>query len=119
MIGVYSPSVNPIRPAFEPGSFADSPAQAARIMPSQMQRAGLMTEIDQMDRQLPDYQRRPTPVIHHPRLAPSAISSEQFLLARQAFGPGYAHNVQQTNIARISDMYQDMPRFRNQVDLLA
>jgi len=33
--------------------------------------------------------------------------------------PGFLHNVAQTNIARISNLYKDVPRFRNEVDILA
>ena len=57
--------------------------------------------------------------IYHPKQAPSAITSENFLAARAMMNPGYTHNAAQTNIVRISNLYRDVPRFRNEIDILA
>ena len=57
--------------------------------------------------------------IYHPKQAPSAVSSENFLLARAALNPGHVHNMAQSNIARISNLYKETPRFRNDIDILA
>ena len=57
--------------------------------------------------------------IYHPKQAPSAITSENFLAARAIMNPGYTHNAAQTNIARVSNLYKDVPRFRNEIDILA
>lgn len=57
--------------------------------------------------------------IYHPKQAPSAITSENFLAARAMLNPGYTHNTAQTNIARVSNLYSDVPRFRNEIDILA
>ena len=57
--------------------------------------------------------------IYHPKQAPSAITSENFLAARAIMNPGYTHNAAQTNIARVSNLYRDVPRFRNEIDILA
>jgi hypothetical protein len=57
--------------------------------------------------------------VYHPRQAPSAISSENYLAARAAMNPGFVHNVAHTNSARISNLYKDVPRFRDHVDLIA
>ena len=57
--------------------------------------------------------------IYHPKQAPSAITSENFLAARAMMNPGYTHNAAQTNIARVSNLYRDVPRFRSEIDILA
>ncbi|MDA7560651.1 hypothetical protein N8860_02740 [Alphaproteobacteria bacterium] len=57
--------------------------------------------------------------IYHPKQAPSAIMSENFLAARAMMQPGFTHNAAQTNIARISNLYKEVPRFRNEIDILA
>ena len=57
--------------------------------------------------------------VYHPRQAPSAISSENYLAARAAMNPGFVHNMAHTNGARISNLYKEAPRFRNHLDLIA
>ena len=64
------------------------------------------------------YSRR-LPMITSPRLAPSAISTEQALQARSLLTPEYQHNMLATRIARISNLHAETPRFRNQLDILA
>ena len=66
-----------------------------------------------------DFARIPHARVYHPKQAPSAIASENFLAARASMNPGFIHNVAQTNIARVSNLYKDVPRFRNEVDILA
>jgi len=66
-----------------------------------------------------DFSRVPHARVYHPKQAPSAIASENFLAARSSMNPGFIHNVAQTNIARISNLYKDVPRFRSEVDILA
>ena len=61
----------------------------------------------------------PQALIYHPKQAPSAITSENFLNARALLSAGFTHNVAQTKMARISNLYRDAPRFRNHVDILA
>ena len=56
--------------------------------------------------------------IYSPRQAPSAISSENFLAARATLSPGFVHNAAQTNIARVSNLYRETPRFHSEIDLL-
>jgi hypothetical protein len=57
--------------------------------------------------------------ISHPRYAPSSVSSEEFLVARAGMAPVYNHNMAATREARTSNLHEDMPRFRDQIDLLA
>jgi hypothetical protein len=67
-----------------------------------------------------DYQRHTQPmVLRHPRQAPSAVSSEQFLSARSLLAPAFQHSVMATKIAHISNLHAEAPRFRDQVDILA
>jgi hypothetical protein len=56
--------------------------------------------------------------IFSPRQAPSAISSENFLSARATLSPGFVHNAAQTNMARVSNLYRETPRFHSEIDLL-
>ncbi len=57
--------------------------------------------------------------IYHPRMAPSSISSEEFLVARFSFSPQYSHNMAATRDARTSNLHEETPRFRDQIDILA
>jgi len=61
----------------------------------------------------------PQTTISHPRLAPSSISSEEFLIARSGMSPGYNQNMSATREARTSNIHEEMPRFRDQIDILA
>jgi len=65
-----------------------------------------------------NYQTMPQARIYHPKQAPSAIMSENFLAARAALNPGFVQNTAHTNIARVSNLYRDVPRFRNELDIL-
>ena len=66
----------------------------------------------------PNYPNIPHARIYHPKQSPSAISSENFLRARAALNPRYMHNEVQTNIARVSNLYRDVPQFKNELDIL-
>jgi hypothetical protein len=65
-----------------------------------------------------NYQTMPQARIYHPKQAPSAIMSENFLAARAALNPGFVQNIAHTNISRVSNLYRDVPRFRNELDIL-
>ena len=43
----------------------------------------------------------------------------KFLAARAALNPGFVHNMAHTNSARISNLYKEVPRFHNHLDLIA
>jgi hypothetical protein len=66
-----------------------------------------------------NYHSMPQARIYHPKQAPSAVMSENFLTARAALNPGFMQNVAQTNIARVSNLYRDIPEFKNDLDILA
>ena len=65
-----------------------------------------------------NYHSLPQARIYHPKQAPSAVLSENFLTARAALNPGFMQNVAQTNIARVSNLYRDIPEFKNDLDIL-
>ena len=65
-----------------------------------------------------NYHSMPQARIYHPKQAPSAVMSENFLTARAALNPGFIQNVAQTNIARVSNLYRDIPEFKNDLDIL-
>ena len=65
-----------------------------------------------------NYHSMPQARIYHPKQAPSAVMSENFLTARAALNPGFMQNVAQTNIARVSNLYRDIPEFKNNLDIL-
>ena len=65
-----------------------------------------------------NYHSMPQARIYHPKQAPSAVTSENFLTARAALNPGFMQNIAQTNIARVSNLYQDIPEFKNDLDIL-
>jgi len=65
-----------------------------------------------------NHQTMPHARVYHPKQAPSAIMSENFLAARATLNPGFMQNIAQTNIARVSNVYKDIPRFRNELDIL-
>lgn len=65
-----------------------------------------------------DYVRMPT-ILTNPRLAPSTVTSEQALQSRTLLTPQFQHNVMSTRMMRISNLFADAPRFRNQLDILA
>jgi hypothetical protein len=62
---------------------------------------------------------QPPALVKHPRMAPSAVTSEQYLIAKAGSAPVFVHNVASSKIARISNLYADAPRFASQVDILA
>ena len=65
-----------------------------------------------------NYHSMPQARIYHPKQAPSAVTSENFLTARAALNPGFMQNIAQTNIARVSNLYRDIPEFKNDLDIL-
>jgi len=66
----------------------------------------------------PNYPGLPHARIYHPKQSPSAILSENFLQARAALNPGFMHHAAQTNIARVSNLYRDIPQFKNELDIV-
>ena len=57
--------------------------------------------------------------IFHPSQAPSAQITENLIMARALMAPAYAHSGAATKMARLSNMFQDLPRFGSAVNLLS
>ena len=93
-------------------------SMSASRMPTERQTVNGVEVLDSGNRLGPNYPNMPHARIYHPKQAPSAISSENFLQSRAALNPGFLHNVAQTNIARVSNLYGDVPQFENELDIL-
>jgi len=87
-------------------------------MPSDLAVNPRMAPVPAVDSLARDYNRRPL-MITNPRLAPSTVTTEQAFQARNLLAPQFQHNIMATRMARISNMYAEAPRFRNQLDILA
>ena len=90
----------------------------ANSVPNQRQTANGLLPVTHMNQSSPYHPQR-QPMIASPRLAPSTISTEQALASRAQMAPEFRHNVMVTRMLRTSNLYSDMPRFRNQLDILA
>ena len=95
-----------------------SGVSSASLMPTARQTINGIEAAHPTSRLSPDFTNMQHARIYSPRQAPSAITSENFLAARASLSPGFVHNAAQSNIARISNMYKDAPRFRNEIDIL-
>ena len=120
---VYIPTNN--SPIMRPkaASFIDEGATRhntiARVMPTLQQGGGTITPANQPDDLAREFHRKPLQQIYNPRQAPSAISSENFFAARALMSAAFAHDIASTKEARISNLYKDIPKFRNEIDILA
>ena len=100
---------------------AHSPAKAvtASLMPPERHTAAYIEPSESISRIFSEHSGFPLSQIRSARQAPSTIVTEQYLQARAASGPIYIQNVSATRMERISNLYADAPRFRNQIDILA
>ena len=94
-------------------------ADSASPMPSERLTAGYIEPAKPISRIFSDHSGMPISQIRSARQAPSAIITEQYLKARAASGPVYIQDMSATRSERISNLYADAPRFRNQIDILA
>ncbi|OUU14348.1 MAG: hypothetical protein CBB97_25020 [Candidatus Endolissoclinum sp. TMED37] len=90
----------------------------ANSVPNLRQTMNGVLPVTRLNHSVP-FQPQRQPVIASPRLSPSTISTEQALASRAQLAPEFMHNVLSTRILRTSNLYADMPRFRNQLDILA
>ena len=97
---------------------AGSGVSSANLVPTPRQTINGVETAHPTARLLPDFTNMQHARIYSPRQAPSAVTSENFLAARAGLSPGFVHNAAHSNIARISNMYRDAPRFRNEIDIL-
>ena len=91
---------------------------SASLMPTERQTISGVDVLHASNNLGSNYPNMPHARIYHPRQAPSAILSENFLQARASLNPGFVHNSLQTNIARLSNLYRDVPQFKNTLDIL-
>ena len=104
-------------------SLSQSPSGTAKplsasLMPNERQTISGVDVLHASNNLGLNYPNMPHARIYHPRQAPSAILSENFLQARASLNPGFIHNSLQTNIARLSNLYRDVPQFKNTLDIL-
>ena len=104
-------------PVTRGGGGIDSLAIGASGVPNGRQTVNGLVPV-QTERSDQDYRRR-LPMIVSPRLAPSAVSTEQALQSRAQMAPEFQHNMMATRILRTSNLHAETPRFRNQIDILA
>jgi hypothetical protein len=118
----YTEPSQPLRPHPENGLGQSVSRTAgissASLMPTPRQTVNGVEVIHPGSALPQNYQTMPQARIYHPKQAPSAVMSENFLAARAALNPGFVQNTAHTNIARISNLYRDVPRFRNELDIL-
>ena len=122
VIPPYTEPNQPLRPGPESGLGQSVSRTAgissASLMPTPRQTLSGVEVIHPGSALQQNYQTMPQARIYHPKQAPSAIMSENFLAARAALNPGFVQNTAHTNIARVSNLYRDVPRFRNELDIL-
>ena len=108
------------RPERNPGQSASgvSTPVSASLMPTERQTVHGLEVLHASSQLEPNYPNMPHARIYHPKQSPSAISSENFLQARAVLNPGFVHNAVQTNIARVSNLYRDVPQFKSELDIL-
>ena len=56
---------------------------------------------------------------YNKRQAPSNVTAEAYLAARNNFGPVYVHSELITRLQNVSNLVKHPPRFRDSVDILA
>jgi hypothetical protein len=122
VIPPYTEPSQPLRPHPENGLGQSVSRTAgipsASLMPTPRQTVNGVEVIHPSSALPQNYQTMPQARIYHPKQAPSAVMSENFLAARAALNPGFVQNTAHTNIARVSNLYRDAPRFRNELDIL-
>ena len=119
MLSGFTPTPTLPASAPAPGDLGVLPATSlANVVPTARQTHSGVIAVPFTDRHQQDYPRRPLSIMSQ-RLAPSTISSERALEARSLMMPEFSHNVAATRALRISNLYADTPRFRNQLDILA
>ena len=99
-------------------SSGSSTPMTASLMPTERQTINGVDVLHASNHLGSNYPNMPHARIYHPRQAPSAVLSENFLQARAGLNPGLVHNGLQTNSARVSNLYKDVPQFKNTLDIL-
>ena len=103
----------------ELSGLVSDPRSSANIMPTYNAEIEARIQTHPASKILPETGRYSFSNIYAPRSAPSTISSEAFLKSRANFSPEFIHNEAATRIARTSNFYTELPRFRADLDILA
>ena len=91
----------------------------ANLMPSERQTSLGVFNPGAVNKSNLDIKRYEMNRVPHPNGAPSAISSENFFMAKSISTPLYTHNIAQTKYSRISSWSTEEPRFTKKVNILA
>ena len=97
----------------------DAKVNSASPVPSERQTSRYIEPAEPISRIFPEQSGALMSQIRSVRQTPSTVVTEQFLQARAGSSPLYMQNMASVRAERISNLYADAPRFRNQVDLLA
>ena len=92
---------------------------SANLMPSERQTSLGVFNPGAVNKSNLDIKRYEMNRVPHPNGAPSAVSSENFFMAKSINMPLYTHNIAQTKYARISSWSTEEPRFTKKVNILA
>ena len=92
---------------------------SANLMPSERQTTIGVTNPSAVTKSNNEMKRFTSQRIYHPNGAPSAVSSENFLVSKALSTPIYTHNIAQTKYAHISIWITEEPRFTKKVSILA
>ena len=92
---------------------------SASLMPAERLTSGYIEPAVNVSKIFSEQSGLPLSQIRSVRQAPSSVVTEQYLQARAASAPIYIQNMSATRTERISNLYADTPRFRNQIDILA
>ena len=98
---------------------SNAPSDSASLMPAERLTAGYIEPAKPISRIFSEHSGMPVSQIRSARQAPSTVVTEEYLKARASSGPVYIQNVGATRTERISNLYADAPRFKNQIDILA
>ena len=92
---------------------------SANLMPSERQTSLGVFNPGAVNKSNLDIKRYAMNRVPHPNGAPSAVSSENFFMAKSISTPLYTHNIAQTKYSRISSWSTEEPRFTKKVNILA
>ena len=92
---------------------------SANLMPSERQTTIGVTNPSAVTKSNMEIKRFSMPRILHPEGAPSTVTSETFLSAKSLSSPMYTHNIAHTKYARVSDWFNEEPRYTKKINIIA
>lgn len=95
------------------------PVRLPHVAPTLRQTGYGLPATEAFEASVPYSAKHPKVQIYHPASAPSAQVTENVLMAKALLSQPFAHSGAATKIARISNMFQDAPRFGNAVNILS